>query len=245
MKDEIKKQIKAHALEDPSVECCGMLYINKETKRLELLKSPNLSRNKKTMFELSASHYLKAATLGSLVAVYHSHPEGEVFSEFDILNSETNKIKYILYCVKSGLFKEYVPNGYANPYYGRDFSLGENDCFTLLREFYKKELNIEVKNYYRDANWFIDNPDTYQKYYANEGFVMVSDTPASLELSVLRKFDIILMKVLGKIYPTHAAMYYEDGLVLHHQRDCYSRIEEYNETFRNRATHIIRHKNLL
>lgn len=244
MKEEIKKQIKAHSLEDPSVECCGILFFNEALKRLETLKSPNLSATKESTFSLSPAHYLKASLMGKIVAVYHSHPEGEDFSEFDLSNSELNKVKYILYCIQSDTFKEYTPNGYENPYYGREFSLGTQDCFTLLQEYYRKELNVNIKNYYRGEDWLENNPDCYQRYYKNEGFETVQEGPVE-SLSALKKHDGLLMKILGKKNPTHAGIYIGDGLILHHQLNCYSRVEPYGQAFRNRTTHVVRHKSLL
>ena len=244
MKEEIKKQIKAHSLENPSIECCGLLIFNEKTKQLEILKSPNLSECKESMFSLSPNHYLKASLMGKIIAVYHSHPKGENFSEFDISNSELNKIKYILYCIETDTFKEYIPNGYNNPYYGREFSLGSQDCLTLCAEYYKKELGLDFKNYHRDYNWFRDNPDCYQKYYKDEGFELMLEGQVE-SLFTLKKSDCILIKFLGKNNPTHAGVYVGDGLILHHQLNCYSRIEPYNQVFRNRTTHVLRHKSLL
>lgn len=244
MKEHIKRQIKAHALETPSLECCGLLIASHKDKSLEIVRSPNLAEEKHHRFSLSSSHYLKASLAGDIIAIYHSHPEGEDFSEFDLVNSELNKIKYILYCVKSNTFKDYVPNGYTNPYYGREFHLGKQDCYSLGIEYYKKELNIDLKNYHRDYDWSRDNPNSYLERHENEGFKIIFKGVVE-DLSILKKHDAILMKLLGKKNPTHAGIYMGGGLILHHQLNCYSRIEEYSQIFRNRTTHILRHESLL
>ena len=243
MKEEIKKQIKAHALEDPSIECCGLLIFNKKTKQLETLKSPNLSANKANLFSISPASYLKASLLGEIIATYHSHVEGDQFSEYDKQNSELNKIKYILYSIDLDSFQEYVPKGYVNQYYGREFYLGKQDCLSLLIEYYKKELNVDIKNYYRDDSWLIKNPDCYARHYQEEGFETIQKGPLA-NLSMLQKHDVILMKLLGKANPTHSAIYVGDGVILHHQLNCYSRIEPYSQTFMDRTTHVLRLKDI-
>lgn len=244
MKETIKKQIKTHALETPKIECCGILFLNGPAKELKILKSINKAIDKENRFEIDPKCYLKASLSGDILAIYHSHTDGEDFSEFDILNSERHKIKYILYCISSDTFKEYIPKNYENSYYGREFELGKQDCFTLCRDYYKKELKIEITDYYRDYKWSEDSENSYQKCYEKEGFVKVLEGPIK-SYSLLKKHDAILMKLLGKKNPTHAGIYTGNKLILHHHLNCYSKAEPYDGVFLSRTTHVLRHKSLI
>ena len=247
MKERIKQEIKKHAIDEVPHECCGILLQNENENSLEILKCENSSAHKANHFLISPRDYLKASEKGKIIAFYHSHcSEEDSFSEYDKLQSEQHNIKYILYCVEKNTFHEYEPKNYTSPYVGRDFELGVNDCLTLGIDYYKNECDIQIKNHYRDRNWFIENPNSYQEHYEEEGFIKVLDGPLTKEnLPEVKKHDAVLMKYLGKNFPTHGAMYIGDGLILHHQIGCYSRVEPYSDTFLERTVGILRHENLL
>ena len=65
------------------------------------------------------------------------------------------------------------------------------------------------------------------------------------DLPKIKKHDFLLMKYLGKNFPTHGANYVGNGLILHHQINCYSRIEPYNGIFLERTVGVLRHESLL
>ena len=247
MREQIKQNIKKHAFDEAPNECCGILLQNEEKKGLEIFKCKNSSANKAHHFLISPGDYLRASEKGKILAFYHSHDSEESsFSEHDKLQSEQHNVKFILYCTKKNSFHEYKPEKYASPYVGRDFELGVNDCLTLAIDYYKKECGIKIKNYYRDRNWFIENPDSYQEHYKEEGFTQVLGGPLTKkDLPEMKKHDGVMMKYLGKDFPTHGAVYLGDGLILHHLINCYSRIEPYNGVFLDRTVGIFRHESLL
>lgn len=244
MKDSIKREIRQHALEEAPNECCGILLQNELSKDLEVFRCQNLSANKRKHFSISPSHYLKATQKGKIIAFYHSHNSENGFSDYDKAQSEQHNVKFILYCVGNDSFLEYLPQKFLPSYVGRDFQMGVNDCLTLLRDYYSKECQIEIKNYYRDQNWFIENPNCYEQFYQEEGFTEIFAGPIT-DTSGFKKHDVILMKFLGKKFPTHGGVYVGNGSILHHQIGCYSRYEPYNEQFQKRTVKILRHKKFL
>lgn len=244
MKDVIKREIKKHALEEAPNECCGILLQNHLTKNLEIFRCQNSAGNKAVHFSISPSHYLKASLKGDIIAFYHSHNSESDFSDFDKMQSENHNVKFILYCVESKSFSEYSPTKCPSSYTGRDFRVGVSDCLTLMIDYYRREGQIEIKNYYRGQNWFLENPDCYEKFFEEEGFVKILDGPIT-DTSSIKKHDGILMKYLGKNFPTHAGAYVGNDLILHHQANCYSRYEIYNEQFKQRTVAVIRHKRFL
>lgn len=244
MKDLVKKEIKQHALDEAPNECCGILLQNELTKNLEVFKCRNTSGNKSKHFSISPSQYLKATLKGKIIAFYHSHNSENDFSDYDKTQSEKHNVKFILYSVGNNSFSEYTPQKFLPSYVGREFQIGVSDCFTLVRDYYLEECGIEINNYYRDYSWFIKNPNSYEQFYQKEGFVEVFAGPIT-DTSGFKKHDTILMKCLGKIFPTHAGMYVGNGLILHHQISCYSRYELYNEQLQNRTVKILRHKKFL
>ena len=123
MKDDIKRFIRDHALEETPNECCGIVYQDKETNTLNAIKCKNVAENKRMTFSIDPIGYLEADELGEIIAFYHSHVNEDEFSDFDIINSEHHEIKFIMYCLKTATFHEYEPKSYESPYIGKDFNL--------------------------------------------------------------------------------------------------------------------------
>ena len=248
MKDHIKKHIRDHAAEESPHECCGILYQNKDSLKLEALRCKNIAENKRMMFAVDPKDYLKASRLGEIVSFYHSHVNSSNFSDYDKIQSELHEIKFIMYSLKDQKFHEYEPKGCESFYVGRDFCLGKNDCYTLGRDYYKRELNIEFRPHKMptvDHDYMATNPNWYLEHYEalgpEKGFSMVLDGPVT-DISVLKKHDAILMKCFGKRNPSHGGIYVGNNLILHHQISCYSRIEEYGTELKKRTTHVFRHE---
>ena len=244
MKDDIKRFIRDHALEETPNECCGIVYQDKETNTLNAIKCKNVAENKRMTFSIDPIGYLEADQLGEIIAFYHSHVNEDEFSDFDIINSEHHEIKFIMYCLKTATFHEYEPKSYESPYIGKDFNLGKQDCFTLGQQYYKKEFDIDIKDYYRGEEWFVTNPDSYDRYYEEAGFKKILDGPIE-DVSEIKKHDAILIKCLGMKNPTHGAIYVGNDMILHHQVNCFSRMEYFNKEMKSRTVAVLRHESLM
>lgn len=243
MKDSIKKHIREHALEESPYECCGILYQENGTLELKALRCKNIAENKRVMFSVDPSDYLKASNSGEIVSFYHSHVNSSNFSDYDKVQSEHHEIKFIMYSLKDQKFREYEPKGIESFYIGRDFCLGKNDCYTLGRDYYKKELGVDLPEKERNFEYISTNPNWYLDFFEKDsrGFKKVLEGPVT-NISALKKHDAILMKCYGKKNPSHGAIYVDNDMILHHQINCYSRIEEYNQEFKKRTTHVLRHE---
>ena len=117
-------------------------------------RATNISTDK-NKFQIAPQDYVLASTQADKAAVYHSHPDTEaIFSEFDKFNSISHNILYVLYSLKDNSFTQFDPSlSDFNQYIGRSFKINKTDCFALVRDFYKEELNINLHNYNRDENW--------------------------------------------------------------------------------------------
>ena len=230
---QIKTGIKDHAKECGPLECCGLILSSAEGS-LEVYRCKN-NQTKKGRFSINPKDYLKASEQGDIVAAYHSHLEGLSFSEFDMYNSNIHNIKYILFSMKENSFVTYDPNSELNEYVGREFEIGATDCFTLLKDFYKNELNISIRNYFRDEDWKKNLPDLFDKYFEKENFKEVKN---------LKKHDTLLFKTSKDDFSSHCAVYLGNQLMLHQPRNMISRIDEYDERYKRITNKIIRHKSL-
>src|SRR6266496_1042505 len=89
MNFEIQEQIKAHALEDQTKECCGLIAGG------GIYKCRNISTIN-DHFLIDSKDYFTASLLGKISAVYHSHVNGNNdFSDFDKQMSDNLNIKYV------------------------------------------------------------------------------------------------------------------------------------------------------
>tara|TARA_R100000008_G_C3551049_1_gene150437 strand:+ start:133 stop:849 length:717 start_codon:yes stop_codon:yes gene_type:complete len=231
----IKDKIKDYSLRESPNECCGLI-VNDQSKGDIVFLCKNISDNPRVHFEIDTKDYLRASQLGEIVAVFHSHVNGDSqFSELDKQVSNGLEIQSILYSVKENKFNVYYPNDYTNEYVGRKFEIGKSDCFSVMRDFFMKELNIFVNNYHRDQDWQKKTPHIYDHSYEKEGFIKVED-------GTLKKYDCILFKFLKNT--EHIAVYLGDDLILHQPRGKESLIEKYSPSLERRKSYIIRHRSL-
>ncbi len=243
--ENIKSNIKTHALKYKDKEVCGFLYFDKLKKEVSTFPAINKSSRPNVHFSIDPVSYLEVNNLGDILAVYHSHPvKVSEFSLLDKINAENQKIKSILYCTPEDEFYEYEPKGYKPSYFGRQFELGKTDCYSIIKEYYKQELNIELPEIHRNYNWETENPNLYDSTYPKWSFVKIMDGPIK-ETNDIKKNDLIFFKRIDKKHTFHAAIYLGDGNMLHHPIDNYSRIEEYDKLHKRLTNYIIRHKNLI
>lgn len=129
---------------------------------------------------------------------------------------------------------------------GRTFKMGQHDCYEMLRDMYKDNLNIEMTAYARPTDWWLgDDLNFYERHYKDEGFYLLDDP----DLQDLRPFDVFLIAIpdprrMEKVVTNHCAIYLGDGLAIHHRMGSISNVVPYRGVLRNYTTHIIRHKDV-
>lgn len=102
---------------------------------------------------------------------------------------------------------------------GPSGSDGRGDCYALIRDWYKIERGIRIKEFPRDHLWYTEKEhagNMYLENFENAGFVRISFD--ELEIG-----DVILMSVrsLEPGMVNHGGVYIGNGLILHHlQRRC-------------------------
>lgn len=114
------------------------------------------------------------------------------------------------------------PEGYEAPLVGRMFHHGVLDCYTLVRDWYKRELAVELPDFDRSDEWWNDGTSSlYLDNFEKAGCVRTDG-------SELQRGDILLIQIRSKNNtPNHAAVYIGDGKILHHPYGRLSRIDVY------------------
>lgn len=237
----VKKQIRIHAESFPEEEVCGLIVEN--TDDFCVVKTENIARNKKHSFEISPMIFTSLDYRGLIPhAVYHSHPnDKDTFSVLDKINADALKYELVMYHNKSQSFKVYHPKNEDEAYVGRPFKLGESDCVSLVRDFYKEELNININKYDVNKYW-IKKGNLILDNYKKEGFERVFNE--EFELKDLNLYDLIICKNEKFDFPCHVMIYLGGGMVLQHIRDYYSTVSSYQDHMRKNTMFVLRHKEL-
>lgn len=130
---------------------------------------------------------------------------------------------------------------------GLEFIHGVQDCYTMLQNVFKDNLGIELSNYARPDNWWIqEGMDLYRENFKNEGFITVNFND---NLSDLQPFDVALIAIPdprkpGVMVINHCAIYLGEGKVIHHRLGMRSERKNYSGALRNLTCMVIRHKDV-
>lgn len=236
---QIQDFIQNHAKADFPKEACGII-VEKDSAAIAI-KCDNMSINPEESFLLSIPQVKKFAQNFKIVGYYHSHPKDNPVGDIDIMVSEKTKLNCIMFNCVTNQFSEYIPKGIFISYLNRPFLYGIFDCLTLIIDYYQNQLNLKVND--------IDHPHRINPYlgkdvkapilkehFINNGFQ---------EAGTLKKHDVILTKTYQMKTPTHCLVYLGENKILHHPAGQFSLKEEYNNSLKQRAVHILRHKALI
>lgn len=246
---KVRTSIKEQSLKEAPFECCGLIVKNERNKPT-VFPCENVSNDKEDNYRISAEDYLSASELGDVEAVYHSHPKEshcDNFTPLDLVN-EGHGLEVILYLLHKNKFLLSSSNNYLNKYLERDYVAGITDCYTLLTDFYKDELDIHVKHYdytvfdfFNEENWKSEKESPFDAYFKDEGFEEV-------EYEDIKMYDVLLFKNVNKFAPTfscHMAMYVGSQTMMHQPFNRVSELSPFTSRHLRFVTKIIRHKKLL
>lgn len=225
---ELRNQIKKCALENPNEEICALILTSGDS--TFIYKCKNISSNREKFFEISSLDYLRAWNEGKnqIVGMVHSQRSTRP-SIADIVNYRNHKLPSYIYSFESDDIIEITDKHLKfNKYLGRDFEINKNDCFSLIREYYKDEKDISIFNYPRKDNWYKENPNIINDNYKKEGFIKI-------ELNNIIESDIV------ELNNFHFGIYLEGDLLLSHERGKFSNIERLTNLLKKRITNIYRY----
>tara|TARA_R100000322_G_scaffold116243_1_gene74672 strand:+ start:2353 stop:3054 length:702 start_codon:yes stop_codon:yes gene_type:complete len=211
----------AHAKSEDPKESCGLLLNVRGKERYYPCNNLSLTNNQ--CFILDPEDYVKADNLGEITAIIHSHPvTPPTPSQADKVACEHSNLPWHIVNPKTEQWASLSPTGYKAPLIGRQWVWGVTDCWSLVRDYYKEEKNIELLDYERSMlpEEFIKKP-LFEKYAERTGF---------RELAINEKLEIGDVLLMSILHPTlnHVAIFLGD-MVLHHLADRLSCREPYSE----------------
>ena len=210
-----------HAKDQDPKEAVGLLLNVKGKQRY--YPCQNLAITNHQEFILNPEDYVKADNLGEIIGIFHSHPvTPPTPSQADRISCEHSNLPLYIVNPKTEQWAELKPEGYKAELCGRPGVWGITDCWSLVRDWYKEEKNIQLIDFERSMTpqEFLENP-LFEKYAKETGFRELANDEA------LKKGDVLLMSIM---HPTlnHVAIFLGD-MVLHHLADRLSCKEPYSE----------------
>jgi proteasome lid subunit RPN8/RPN11 len=208
----------AHAIAEYPKESCGLVVT---VKRKEFyVPCRNIAEKPEDDFILDPHDYMKAEDMGNVKALVHSHPDQScVPTMADKVYCESSGLAWRILAVASdplvedGAVKiigyhDMKPNGYEAPYRGREFIFGIMDCYTLVQDFYKRDMGVVLPDFDRQDKFWEQGQDLYMDNFQAAGFREIA-APSE-------KGDLILMNIRSDIV-NHAGIWLaEMDHMLHH-----------------------------
>lgn len=216
-----KKEALAHAKKESPKESVGLL-VNIKGKE-KYIPCRNLAITAHQCFICDPEDYIRASNLGEIVACVHSHPKTPaVASEADKVSCEDSGIVWHIVNPETEDWGYLEPTGYKPPLLGRHWVWGITDCWSLVRDWYKQEKNIELRDWQRPLTpeEFLKDP-MFERCAWRTGFRKLRPDEH------LVKGDLLFMSIMGNGL-NHVGIFL-DGDVLHHLTDRLSCIEPYSE----------------
>ncbi|WP_338562592.1 C40 family peptidase [Acinetobacter sp. KS-LM10] len=240
---KLKKAIQVHAAEVYPDECCGVI-VNKE-----YIPCRNAAEDK-DQFEIHHKDLAKAEDLGEIQAYVHSHPNASAqASEIDLIQIELHEKPWVICAYPDIEFQVYGPCGYRAPLVGRNYHHGWQDCYSIVRDFYERELGIKLIDFERQDHWWEskENKSLYLDSFGHAGFIEVNEPQYG---------DVLLCRVGRTEHVNHAVIWLGDNgalksektescigsaLILHHPYGRKSVREIFGLQWKERVVKVVRY----
>ncbi|SMB87336.1 Proteasome lid subunit RPN8/RPN11, contains Jab1/MPN metalloenzyme (JAMM) motif [Pasteurella testudinis DSM 23072] len=217
----IEQQIIEYAKQQEPREMCGFVVF--KGKKKQFIPCENIASDPISYFEVAADDWIKVQEYDGVIALVHSHPNGErALSTADRQMQIQSNLDWWL--VTRGEIRKFrnVP-----PLLGRDFKHRESDCYTIICDAYMLA-GTELPQVEYDEDWYEQGKDLYIETLKNSGFEQVTEPQLG---------DVILMQVISPV-ANHSAIYLGDNLMLQQCNNRLSKRDYYNGYW-ERHTHSI------
>lgn len=214
-------------------EACAVVLVRKGREFLQPCKNKSVLSDQ---FALDPDDFAKASLAGEITGVVHSHVNiASRPSEADKVSCEATGLEWHICSVPTGSWFSFKPSGYKAPLVGRTWAHGILDCYSLVRDYYKETLGIELLDFDREKEWWDKGFDLYcEENFRKAGFFQVPN-------GEIKKHDGILMQVKSKV-ANHAGVYLGDDQFLHHLNRRLSSRDVYAGYYRKHTVKVLRHK---
>ncbi len=159
-----------------------------------------------------AGYAIEDGAARGAVAIVHSHPSGAAFpSRSDMESQIAAGVPYaVVPCADGAADVPFWWPDEGRPYLGRPYRAGVTDCWTLVRDWYRRERGIALPPQAYEWRWDVESPelDLFRRSRAELGW-------RRIEPAAARPGDLVLLQVDSTV-PNHAGVLLDEGLMLHH-----------------------------
>lgn len=227
-----REKAQEHALAEHPREACGLVVVYKG--REIYWPCRNLAEGDEH-FLIDPQDWVQAEDAGAVVAVVHSHPNYAAEpSEPDLVACEASGLPWRIVSTPSLVWRAVEPSGYEAPLEGREFRHGVTDCYSLIRDWYKRHKGIELPDFERRQEWWLKGEDLYLDNFGAAGFVDVTGQAP-------QEGDVMLFQFEGAPVPHHAGVYLSDDTLLHHLQGRLSSRDAWSGAFQQTLVKVLRH----
>lgn len=225
-------------------EACGLVV--RVGKKSVPVACKNVAENPQQHFVMDVRDYAAASDMGEIIGIWHTHVElPPVPSDADKMGCESWEMPWYIvsvYKAEGGYsFSEMTvtkPSGFELDYIERPYAFGVLDCWTLVKDYYRREFGIRLNNDYpRVAEFWKNGYDIFgnSENWEREGLVeLIGEEP--------RTGDLFLIQTDNTGKPNHIAIYLGDEVILHHCHGRLSRRDIYGGYWQKHTVHHLRHK---
>lgn len=221
---------------DPK-ESCGLIVVRKGKE--VYIPCNNVSPDPKNRFRIDPKDYADAEDSCEILAIVHSHvliPPNPSLA--DQIGCEKSGIPWVIVNVPTGNYIEFSPSGFSAPLLGRTYHHGVTDCYSLVRDYYKSVLNIDLPDFDREYGWWEKGQNLYMDNYEKAGFSEVLGG-----LREMKTHDVLLMQISSSVV-SHSSVYIGDNKIIQHCVGRLSSRDVLGESLRRTVIKVLRHKDL-
>lgn len=210
--------MQAHAVAEFPRESCG--FVMRTAAGEAYRPVANSSATPEDSFRIDGEAYMAAEEEAEILAVVHSHPRGPNGPTMaDRVACDSSGLPWYVipvHCDVPGVAPRalapvgFVPDDFQAPLIGRPFAHGVLDCYTLIRDWFKRVRGITLMDFDRADDWWHHGGDLYDQNLAVAGFRKLAKGEP------LKPGDMIIMQVRSPV-GNHGGIYLGDeGLVEPH-----------------------------
>ena len=227
-------------------ESCGLIV--KSGKKSVAIPCGNISSTPENHFLLNPLDYARIADRYEIIGIWHTHIEiTNKASDADRAGCESSDLPWLIMNIskKNGEFQKsdinvISPCGFMLPYVGRPYVFGVLDCYSLVRDYYRKEFGISLKDVPRVESWWTKGYNFCADCFEDCGFVNLSPEQRKRP----KVGDLFFIQVSADI-PNHVGMYVGDEIMLHHLWGRLSSKDVYGGYYQKHTAYHVRYKDFL
>lgn len=173
----------------------------------------NTAKDPLTSFSVSDEDMVQAYSEG-LLALVHSHPDGpDCPSEADMVGQVNSACPWGIVSTNG---EDSLPLFWwgdqveTPPLIGRGFRHGVTDCYSLIRDYFRVEKEINLPEFPRNWDWWNEGQDLYAKGFPVAGFRRFDP-----DVEEPKEGDMWFSQLKSEV-PNHGGVYLGDETILHH-----------------------------